>query len=159
MDADITGKNRIDLTVTKVPEEAYGIKLRIPRWAKDAKIFINDVEIMAGTCGTYATVQKVWTAGDTITVTFVPEIRTVCYTGIEQPEDGQKRYAMFYGPYLMALTDVPEGTIPHLDICVSTLKPEKSENGVLIVNENAKFVPYWMIQEDTAFSCFPAYLD
>ncbi len=159
MDADITGTNRIDLTVTKAPEESYGVKLRIPQWAKDAKIFINDVAIMSGICGTYATLQRVWTAGDRITVTFTPEIRTVCYTGIEQPEDGQKRYALFYGPYLMALTDVPEGSIPRLDIRVSALKPEKREDGVLTVNENAKFVPYWMIEDETTFNCFPAYLD
>lgn len=159
MAADITGKNRIDLTVTKAPEESYGVKLRIPQWAKDAKIFINDVAIMSGICGTYATLQRVWTAGDHITATFVPEIRTVCYTGIEQPEDGLKRHALFYGPYLMALTDVPESTIPHLDIRVATLKPEKRENGVLTVNENAKFIPYWMIEDETTFNCFPAYLD
>lgn len=159
MDADITGKNQIELTVKKAPAKAYSIKIRIPQWAMNTKIYINHVETLIGTCGTYATIQKVWTVGDTITVTFVPEIRTVCYTGIEQPEDGQKRYAMFYGPYLMALTDVPEGTIPHLDMQSDALKLEKREDGVLAVNENAKFVPYWMIQEDTAFSCFPAYLD
>ena len=159
MDADIIGKNRIDLTVTKAPEEAYGVKLRIPRWAKDAKIMINDVEIMAGTCGTYATLQRVWTVGDTITVTFVPEIRTVCYTGIEQPDDGTMRYAMFYGPYLMALTEVPEGGIPRLNTRVSDLELEKREDGALTVKGNAglKFVPYWSIPDDTTFCCFPSY--
>ncbi len=159
MDADIIGENRIDLTITKAPEESHGIKLRIPQWAKDAKIFINDVEIMSGICDTYAAMQRVWTAGDQIAVTFAPEIRTVCYTGIEQPEDGTKRYALFYGPYLMALTDVPEGIVPHLDIRADALDLKKREDGVLTANEDIKFVPYWMIQDDTAFNCFPAYLD
>ncbi len=159
MDADITEKNRIDLTVTKAPTESYSIKLRIPQWAKDAKIYINDVYTASGACGTYETLQRVWTTGDRMTVTFVPEIRTVCYTGVEQPEDGQKRYALFYGPYLMALVDVPEGSIPHLDILADSLDLEKREDGVLTINENIKFVPYWMIQDDTTFNCFPAYLD
>ncbi len=159
MHADITDKKQITVTVTKAPKEAYSIKLRIPQWAKNAKLCINGEQIASGICGTYETLNRVWKAGDCITVTFEPEIRTVCYTGVEQPEDGSKRYALFYGPYLMALTGVPEGSIPHLDIRADSLDLEKREDGVLTVHENIKFVPYWVIQEDTAFNCFPAYLD
>lgn len=159
MDADITEKNQVTLTIEKAPAEDYGIKLRIPQWAKNAKIFVNGAYTVCGVSGTYETLQRAWSAGDRIIMTFVPEIRTLCYTGVEQPEDGKKRYALFFGPYLMALTDVSEGSIPQLDISVSALETEKGTDGILTVNKEAKFVPYWMIQEDTTFNCFPAYSD
>lgn len=161
MDADIAEKNQITLTIDHAPEEDYCIKLRIPQWAKNTEICVNGEQIASGVCGTYESIRKIWKAGDRITMTFEPEIKTVCYQGVEQPEDGKKRYALLHGPYLMALADVPEGSIPCLDTSVSDLELEKGADGILTVKgrEDLKFVPYWSIQDDTTFNCFPSYLD
>jgi len=77
------------------------IKLRVPSWAKDCNIQINGAAYdVAATPGTYVTVSRVWSPGDTIDVSIPFRLR------IEKAIDRADTQSIFHGPILLpALSD------------------------------------------------------
>ena len=105
----------------------------------------------------YVEVNRIWNAGDVIEIIYSLEKEFVRYTGSEQLED-YERYALFYGPYLMALKSESEEDVPVLDVDSRTLDiTENGESVEILINEKQKFVPYIKIRDDQKFCCFPAY--
>jgi DUF1680 family protein len=61
----------IRLTINPERSTALSVLLRIPRWAKDARIEVNGSPVpVAATPNTYAVVERVWKNGDVITLYF-----------------------------------------------------------------------------------------
>lgn len=137
------------------PGEAF-IKIRIPDWAKDVAFFLNDTPLHPELSNGFAVLRACWKANDTIRLTCLPETRLVRYTGAEQPVSGQARYAVFCGPFLMALTGDFTETVPQVKISAEEICRKRTGNVFEIaVDEKTKFVPYFKIGNHEKFCCFP----
>ncbi len=87
---------------TAAPTRA-NIRMRIPTWAAaDMPIYINGQHAITGKPGTYQTIDRTWSDGDTITFTLPMAPRLSLYTGIDQVPTG-RRYGLEYGPILLAV--------------------------------------------------------
>lgn len=164
-DADVFGEKKFTVTVTKASAAKKCINVRIPAWARYAKVYLNGEFIGDAEGGSFKAFERVFANGDTITVTFTPERKTVRYTGTEQINGGNPihqgppRYAFVYGPCLMAVTgEKLSSDVPVLAVDPITLEPEyTSENSVTFkVNDDLKFVPYHEIDTER-FSTYAGY--
>ncbi len=138
------------------------ICIRIPSWAAgDTEIFVNGESAGTGTPGTYVELEREWKSGDTITFTHQMGLTAVEYEGRDAAPNGHDRYALMYGPILMAVTgnlgsdDIPEircsaGKLP------SKLVPEESRKLHFTVEgqTDLHYVPYYEIDKER-FCCFP----
>jgi hypothetical protein len=71
---------------------------RVPGWSKDALLAVNGHPIVArAASGQWASIERLWQSGDTVTITIPMELRTV-------PVDRQHpdRVAIMYGPITLA---------------------------------------------------------
>lgn len=157
IDAENLIEGKVSITINQAPKTEKFIKLRIPVWAKNAQVHVNDKLIAKDNRNEYAEINRIWTAGDVIEITYSLEKEFVRYTGSEQLED-HERYALFYGPYLMALKGEFEEEVPILDVDLNTLDITENEDTFeIFINEKQKFVPYIKVRDDQKFCCFPAY--
>lgn len=79
------------------------IRVRVPTWAAGAMpIHINGDPKAVGRPGTYQSLDRKWSDGDTITFTLPMAPRLSLYTGIDQLPGGL-RYGLEYGPILLAV--------------------------------------------------------
>lgn len=160
-------QNNVALTVGG--SGAMKLRLRIPSWSgADTEIFINGEKIGSGKAGSYFEIDRTFADGDKITFTLHPEARLIPYTGETQVE-GAQRYALVYGPILMAAQGSLNSTHKidnenvrtiHLGIDAETLARElKQESGLRFTAESLNgtvFVPYMSIQNES-FSVFPLF--
>ncbi|MGC8625404.1 MAG: hypothetical protein ACP5VQ_09085, partial [Phycisphaerae bacterium] len=87
---------------TMAPTQCH-IRIRMPQWAvAEISIFINGKIAAIGKPGTYQSLNRAWSDGDTITFTLPMAPRLSLYTGMDQLPNGL-RYALEYGPILLAV--------------------------------------------------------
>lgn len=157
IDAEKLIQGKVAITIQQAPQTEKFFKLRIPLWAKNAQVCVNSKLIAKDKKSEYVEVNRIWTVGDIIEITYSLKKEFIRYTGCEQLED-HERHALFYGPYLMALTGEFDEDVPILDInsekCDIT---EREDTFEITINERQKFVPYIKIRDDQKFCCFPAY--
>ena len=106
--------------------------------------------------------KRTWTEGDTICFTLPVGFTPVKYTGLDQIGGNYDRYALMYGPILMALQgdlDGPGG-VPQIAVTPEDLPglltPVEGHPLAYHIRRHPgyKYMPYWQI--DTAsFTCFP----
>ena len=102
---------QIKITIEECKDSLFDMAFRIPDWAKGATLALNgealDVQI---TAGTYATVNRMWEAGDVITLDLPMDIRLV--EGHPRIEEVRNQVAIKRGPivYCMESPDLPEET-------------------------------------------------
>lgn len=73
---------------------SFDLDLRIPEWAKSAKVTVNGVVQEGVTTGSYYTVNRVWKSGDQVQVTFQSEVElTTWYNNSTAVQKG----ALIYG--------------------------------------------------------------
>ncbi len=78
------------------------IRLRVPNWSAGAvPIEVNGARAALGTPGSYVTLDREWSPGDTIAFKLTMAFRFMPYSGADQVS-GRQRYALEYGPLLMA---------------------------------------------------------
>ncbi|MGC8639360.1 MAG: hypothetical protein ACP5XB_05715, partial [Isosphaeraceae bacterium] len=111
------------------------LRVRVPGWAMtDMPIQVDGREAAIGKSGTYAVVDRVWHAGDTVTFRLPFGFRTVRYQGADQIP-GHSRYAILYGPVLMAavapLNDSNKVGLPDLVFLDKTRKVDARNTGQL----------------------------
>jgi DUF1680 family protein len=99
---------RVVLSLALSGEHAMKLRLRIPSWAAaPADIVVNGRQEATGRPGAYVTLDRIWNDGDRITFDLPMGFRLSRYTGkdrITQYERyGLERYAIEYGPLLMAV--------------------------------------------------------
>lgn len=160
-------KNDVSLTVGG--GGSMKLRLRVPSWnSADMDIFINGQKAGSGKAGSYFELDRVFADGDEITFTLRPEARLIPYEGETQIE-GADRYALVYGPILMAAQgslnfshkiDGEEVRTIHLGLDAETLaKALKQEDGLRFTADilgETVFVPYMNIQRES-FSVFPVF--
>ncbi len=157
LDVDLWQSKCATLKVKRAAEGAVALVLRVPQWAKNLTISLNGQPISAEN-DAFLRIFRQWRGGDTLVISFTPEIRWVRYEGEEQAEDGSPRYAMFYGPYLMALTNFPSPGIPRLAASPTSLQLKNVAPFVYQAeNSDARFVPFHTIPCGQPFCCFPIF--
>jgi len=68
-------QGRIKITFAKGTEKSIFLKLRIPKWAEGAKISVNGAPYRNPAAGAYTTVQRKWSAGDTVVLELPMAVR------------------------------------------------------------------------------------
>jgi DUF1680 family protein len=123
-------------------------------------INVNGKKMISGKPGTYVTLSRLWKNNDEISFTVPMNFRLTKYSGVEK-EPGYDRYALEYGPLLMAyvnLKDQNEKIFLPVDNekLVKNLKPVAGKPLHFTAGENNDFeyMPYFEVQEQT-FTCYP----
>ncbi|HUU20396.1 MAG TPA: beta-L-arabinofuranosidase domain-containing protein [Sedimentisphaerales bacterium] len=93
---------KIKLTVNKAGKRAFAIRMRIPNWAEHARLKLNGGSFSGATApGTYATIQRVWKAGDTIALNFPMPIRLM--EANPKAKELHNKVAVMRGPLVYCL--------------------------------------------------------
>jgi len=131
------------------------LRIRVPGWAgRDVDFAVNGASAAKGKPGSYAVLEREWRPGDTVAFELPMPFRTVRYSGLDQ--DAQHdRYALLYGPVLLALLGAEDLDIPAPDL-PGRLKGVAGKPLHFAVDGVAgvEYVPYWQIDKE-AFVCFP----
>lgn len=153
----------VAIEVATPVDRSFTIRVRIPCWAASTILVqVNGTGALAGTPGTYVELNRKWSNGDVLSFTLPLAFSLVHYAGLDQVEGNLDRYALQYGPVLMALCgelggvgDVPRiavsaAALPHL------LQPVAGSPLEFMVRDypGYRYVPYWTVDEE-AFTCFP----
>lgn len=95
-------RSEVSLRLTVAGPTPLKLRLRVPGWAMaDMPIRINGQQAALGKPGSYVLLDRTWQTGDSVTFTLPIGFRTVRYEGADQIP-GHRRYAILYGPVLMA---------------------------------------------------------
>lgn len=124
---------------------AFAVRLRIPAWASDATVRVNGTDVDATvTPGAFATINRTWSAGDTIELT-LPMPATLV-EGHPYIEETRNHVAVTRGPivYCVEEADLPEGTrVLDVHLAASTpLVPGRADAlGIVGVMAKARVYP------------------
>lgn len=123
----------------------WTMAIRIPSWTEDASISINGEEAtdIDTTSGAYAKIEREWTAGDVVTVTFPMDILTI------PANDNISLNAIAYGPVILVgnygdqeVSSAPTMELPEITrLEGDTLEFESTANG-----EKVRLVPFYDAQ-------------
>jgi len=108
-DTDYPWKGLVNITIDECKDSAFEIKVRIPKWAVGSTLKINgedaNVEVNPGT---FATMNRVWNAGDTIILDMPMEINLI--EGHNRIEEVRNQIAVKRGPivYCIETPDLPK---------------------------------------------------
>ena len=133
------------------------VRIRMPSWV-DGKVAIsvNGVVSATGTPGSYVEIDRSWSNNDAITLEFPMAFRVVRYTGLDQDAHCD-RYALLYGPVLMALVGATDLDIASNELAKRLLPIAGSPLHFAIQGYPAfRYIPYWQVQGET-FTCFPTF--
>jgi DUF1680 family protein len=151
----------VQLKITASKPAQANIRIRVPFWAaRPMHINVNNEAAVEGRPGSYVSLNRTWTTGDTIQFTLPMELKLTRYTGLDKIE-GHERFALEYGPILMALVGsdmaalkVANGT-RHEEI-LGQIKPDPFRPLHFSIEGHAEFryMPYWQVLTEP-FTCFP----
>ena len=121
---------------------------------------VNGQERVAGKPGTYLSLDRVWTNGNTLVFALPFSFQAHKYVG-EAALPGHERYAFTYGPLLLACVgpiqpQIP--TIPHDPTCPAEwLQPDPDNPLEFHIQglDSHRFVTYWKLGNSDAFTCYP----
>jgi hypothetical protein len=141
---------------------AAKIRIRTPSWAAHVMdIEVNGERIATGTPGSSVTLDRTWSQGDTISFVLPMALKVTQYIGVDRIE-GRERFALEYGPLLMAALDAADSEVM-LDGSDSPFElanrlqpqPEQPLHFTLPLDRSATvWAPYFEVGTET-FSCFP----
>jgi uncharacterized protein len=146
------------LTVTGSVSGSWSMRIRIPRWTSGATIAVNGaVQDVATTPGTYATLTRSWTSGDTVTV------RLPMRVFLRAANDNVNVSAITYGPVVLAgnYGNATLNALPALDTASitrtssSSLAFTASANGATVPlvpfydAQNMNYTVYWSARGST----------
>lgn len=164
MTTEFPFENSVLMRVSTPSPRHLDLRIRVPSWATDPVVFmINGKERTTGKPGSYQSIARTWSNGDTVTFTLPAGFNLIQYIGLDQRPDNVDRYALLYGPILMALKgdwkNVLEDSPMNVDptALLTLLNPVGGVPLTYEVNHlpGYRYVPYWTIN-DEPFTCFPA---
>jgi hypothetical protein len=128
----------ITLTIAEATTAEVTLHLRIPGWAKEAKLSVNGVSQLVKP-GTYPAIVRRWAKGDRIELDLPMPVRVV--ESHPRVEETKNHIAICRGPlvYCLESPDLPEGaTVPHVRISDdATWDLGKAMNGVTTIRGKA----------------------
>jgi DUF1680 family protein len=152
----------VEILVNNEQPSASTIFLRIPSWAAaKMPIIINGKQIAQGKPGSYIALKRVWKKGDQISFVLPMNFTLTKYKGVDVKENAE-RYALEYGPLLLACTDV-QSTGREVYLTGATKQmlkklkpvPGKPLHYTLPGYPNIEYLPYFEVSKGITFSCFP----
>ena len=148
----------VKLTVSVSKPTKAKIRVRVPAWAtRSVPIMVNGASAATGQSGTYVTLNRSWSEGDTIAFTLPMGFKLTRYEGIERNPE-HERFALEYGPFLMAVEGgQPEAVLAmHPEQLIAQLRPKAGSplHFTIAGDERHEYLPYWQVQDET-FTCFP----
>lgn len=162
MDTQIPYENRVSLSFNCSPQR-FTLKIRIPRWVKNSvSIQCNGQATYIGEPGSYVSIDKTWQSGDLVEFELPFDWKISKYLGAEQVDD-HDRYAYEYGPLLMAFkTELDE--LNHIKL---PFKPEELPKQLIATDKplyyhlpginGLELIPYFEIEPEDQFTCFPLF--
>jgi hypothetical protein len=150
----------IAMAVTASHPAQAKLRIRIPGWAASpVAVQVNQEAAVTGTPGTYVTLDRNWSDGDTVRFTLPMQLKLTRYEGLDKIE-GHERFALECGPVLLALTGS--------DSAVLRVSGARHEAILDSLHEDAlrplhftidghpqyKYIPYWQVLTEP-FTCFP----
>ena len=136
------------------------LRVRTPAWAAaDMPVLVNGKPAAAGKPGSYVTLDRTWTSGDTVTFSLPMGFRLTRYTGLDKIE-GHERYALEYGPILLAIEGSDDARLKahaaRPEEFTSQLKPIFGQplHFAIEGNPGHHYAPYFAIKNDP-FTCYP----
>jgi DUF1680 family protein len=148
-------RDQVSMTVQQATPGRMTVHIRVPAWADgDVAIKVNGVEAATGEPGSYVSLDRTWANNDHIVFALPMAFRLTQYTGLDQDAD-HDRYALRYGPVLMALEGGTDLDIP-VESLASQLQPAADQPLFFDVvgHPGYQYVPYWQVQTES-FTCFP----
>jgi DUF1680 family protein len=153
--------NEVKLAFSSDKPALSVIRVRVPSWAAaKMPILVNGKPIAIGAPGSYASLSRTWSNGDVISFALPIDFHCEKYTGVDEVS-GRVRYALEYGPILMALTGPLDGSQQAAltqtpQELAKSLQPISGQPLHFAIPGNAdhEFMPYWLVQNET-FTCFP----
>jgi len=166
-ETDFPFDGEISLTIAspgarRASAASAGIRIRVPGWAAaDVEFSVNGKVIATGKPGSYVTIEREWSDGDTIQFELPMELRLTLYRGADN-FDWHIRFAIEYGPILMAVVGPPRDNIPvylaeepgKFPDWLEPIPGEPLHWRVRTLPEY-RVVPYWELGGDQHFSCYP----
>lgn len=106
---DYPWDGKVVFEIADAPASNYSIKLRIPDWADDASISINNKGTKPVQAGSYATLTRKWKKGDLVTLEMPMKTRLI--QAHHLVEETRNQVAVQRGPlvYCLESPDMPEG--------------------------------------------------
>ncbi len=158
MKTEFPFKPEVRIEVAAAHSMKSKIRVRVPSWASGAvRINVNGAPAGLGTPGTYLTLDRDWTSGDTISFTLPMSFRFTPYTGADQVA-GRERYALELGPLLMASLAPADTELVIRDAAsimdVAARLRQITGRPLHYSLGDAELMPYFQIADET-FNCFP----
>ena len=180
-------EDAVALTVSAPEGGKMNLRVRVPSWlTAETEILLNGTCAAVGKPGSYVSLNREWTDGDTVSFRLPMQMKASRYVGQNRVK-GFSRYAFEYGPILMALqgplnesctpgesaaqsadmtptprelvADGEELTIRLAMSCEDFLSRLKLQKDLVFSVEGEpsySLVPYWSIMDQT-YSCFPVF--
>jgi uncharacterized protein len=166
------GQNKIGLAMaTRFPEQGavrlrlsavkptrMALRVRIPRWCPaDVPLAVNGQKALTGRPGSFVMLDRTWNDGDQVSFELPLALRAHRYVG-EDKLPGAERYAVEYGPLLLACVGPIVPTLRHDPAHLSDwLKPDSARPLHFRIDGLAShyFAPYWHVGNDEPFTCYP----
>lgn len=108
---DYPWNGHVWITMNEVPGGEFGVRVRIPGWAREASIAVNKRRLKERLgAGTYPEIRRPWKKGDVIDLEFPMPARLIESSPLV--EETLNQVAIERGPivYCLESADVPEGT-------------------------------------------------
>ncbi|CAA9286934.1 MAG: GH146 / GH127 [uncultured Cytophagales bacterium] len=149
----------IDIKVTTASPLDMKLRIRTPSWATgEMDILVNGRKSATGRPGTYVSLSRKWQNGDRVRFTLPMGLKATAYAGFDTIPYCN-RYALEFGPILLALTGAKEA--PHLIAAPADLTgeliadPAKPLHFSVAKHADYQFVPYWQLNSGQHFTVFP----
>jgi DUF1680 family protein len=138
------------------------IRVRVPSWAIcEMAVNVNGKPAATGKPGSYVVLDRAWAEGDVASFTLPAALGVEQYAGVDQIPD-HARYAVSYGPILLAAVGAPEIRLRLKNVrlpedLLKHLQPKPGQPLHYLAENNPgiEFMPYWQVDKEP-FSCFPA---
>lgn len=155
-------ETKVRATVKTTSRTRTNIRVRVPSWAASAlEVSLNGKAAGSGRAGTYMSLDRHWSDGDTIEFTLPASIRVKRYTGDDQIA-GKVRYSFEYGPILLAAIGSQHVELAlengkNAEDLANHLEPVAGKPLHFTVrgNPGQTLMPYWLVSEEE-FTCYPA---
>jgi DUF1680 family protein len=152
--------SRVELAFELASPRHSVLRLRTPSWGTaDMPIHINEKLAANGKPGSYVALDRTWKSGDIVSFVLPAGFRFTRYTGIDQI-DGHERYALEYGPILLAIVGTDDARLRTSGAAAQSLTnqlrpiPDQPLHFSIDGDSEHRYMPYYAIKEET-FTCFP----
>ena len=155
MNTEFPKSNEVSISLKGSPSIKMKVRVRIPSWAeKEVKIEINKTMVVTGKPGSYITIDRIWHSNDVIRFALPMNFSLHKYAGLDQDRN-LDRYALEYGPVLMALVGDTALNTSVEKLCGKLTSRSLSPLQFDIEGKpDCKYIPYYLVQ-DEKFTCFP----